>query len=60
MFGYEMLQERNRGHREQLMREAGAERLARQARARRMRRRRRLAFDAAFGRFGAARRAQNA
>ena len=58
MFDYEMLQERTREHCRQLRREADAERLARQARGRRQRRRRRFAFDAAFGRFRAARRAR--
>jgi hypothetical protein len=55
MFDYEMLQERIREHGEQLRREAGAERLARQARGRRQGSRRRFAFDAAFGRFRGAR-----
>ena len=53
MLDYAMLQERIRERGEQLRREAGAERLARQARGRRQRMRRRFAFDAAFGRFQA-------
>jgi len=52
MLDYAMLQERIREHGEQLRREGGAERLARQARGRRQRKRR-FAFDAAFGRFQA-------
>ena len=55
MFDFEALQERNREHREQLRREAGAARLAREARGRRHRRRQHFALDAAFGFFRGAR-----
>jgi hypothetical protein len=54
MFEYEALQERSHEHREQLRREACAERLYREARGRRHRRRQR-ALGGAFGFFRGAR-----
>ena len=60
MFFYEALQERCRERGEELRREAGAERFARQARGRRFRRRQRYALEEAFGRFRGARRGTQA
>jgi hypothetical protein len=56
MYEYEAIQERIRERSERKMREAGAERMAREARGRRQRRRRRFAMGAAFGIFQGARR----
>ncbi len=55
MYDYEALQERNHEHREQLTREAQAQRLYREARGRRHRRRQRFALGATFGFFRGAR-----
>ena len=55
MYEYEAIQERIRERRECMMREAGAERMAREARGRRQARRRRFAIGEIFWIFRGAR-----